>query len=576
MGKFIKGSLLIGNESNTYGCTSKKALMVVINTRNRDEHEDTIRVAILTSTRLGDIGDEYWVNESYFDYITPKDFFERVPTAPKLSPQKLTALRKKYGVAKYITSEGEANELLEIPEVEPYVLSEEQRTELIREMSEFLTHYRYHPTEKGLNKVLDEWLKNKADLIRLFEKHPNYNGKFQIVFDHDFDRTIDPNQAYEFSRWLQKAHKELLKQTQVKLGSYSYKELKNIVDRLYEMVQIFHYHDNIFSINGKDIKYYKEEYNRFSALLSKLYTENRAVCIKNGNAHDKKAYKELVEVMGYKLDYLVDFLENSRYIAQFVTSDAECRFSCFASEAKIKEGQKLSRAVNKICKMIGINKHPDYNKEFAKFADSVNPLKIKRHTVLSIHPIDYWSSSFGNSWTSCHSIDKYNVRERSQTSGGGYSAGTESYMLDGTSMVFYTVDAEYNGNQLELQDKINRNMFHFYDGQLLQARIYPQSCDENADDLYKDIREVVQKIFTDLLEVPNYWINKKGTNECGHVTESDGLHYKDYLYVSHSNVSTLKDYIPTHLIKIGHYPICPSCGETHKRSGSIECENCYY
>ena len=40
--------------------------------------------------------------------------------------------------------------------------------------------------------------------------------------------------------------------------------------------------------------------------------------------------------------------------------------------------------------------------KFAKYADSINPIKVKRHTVLSVHPIDYYTMSFGNSWTSCH------------------------------------------------------------------------------------------------------------------------------------------------------------------------------
>ena len=84
------------------------------------------------------------------------------------------------------------------PEIEPYVLSDEMRKELLEEMKTLLIQYHYHPTDAGLNAILDEWCKNKADLIRMFEKHPNYNGKFQIAFDCDFDRKLDVEKAMEF------------------------------------------------------------------------------------------------------------------------------------------------------------------------------------------------------------------------------------------------------------------------------------------------------------------------------------------------------------------------------------------
>ena len=110
-------------------------------------------------------------------------------------------------------------------------------------------------------------------------------------------------------------------------------------------------------------------------------------------------------------------------------------------------GQKANRVVNKIMKYLGYDKHPDYNKEYAKYADSMSPMTIKRHTILSLNPIDYLKMSFGNSWASCHTIDQKNKRDMPNSYQGAYCSGTISYMLDGTSMVFYTVDASYEGDE---------------------------------------------------------------------------------------------------------------------------------
>jgi hypothetical protein len=116
-------------------------------------------------------------------------------------------------------------------------------------------------------------------------------------------------------------------------------------------------------------------------------------------------------------------------------------------EVRVHVGEKTSRVVNKICKYLGYDKHTDYNREFAKYADALSPMIIKRHTILSLNPLDYLTMSFGNSWASCHTIDKANKRRMPNSYEGQYSSGTMSYMLDPSSMVLYTVDAAYNGKE---------------------------------------------------------------------------------------------------------------------------------
>lgn len=79
-------------------------------------------------------------------------------------------------------------------------------------------------------------------------------------------------------------------------------------------------------------------------------------------------------------------------------------------------GQKNSRIINAICKRYGLDKHPAYNARFAKLADALNPIQIKRTALLSVHPADFLEmSNRKNSWSSCHCLND-----------GEYHAGTLS------------------------------------------------------------------------------------------------------------------------------------------------------
>ena len=233
-------------------------------------------------------------------------------------------------------------------------------------------------------------------------------------------------------------------------------------------------------------------------------------------------------------------------------------------------GQKTSRVINKIMTYIGYAKHPEYNREFAKYADALSPLVIKRHTVVSLNPLDYLTMSFGNSWASCHTIDKANKRGMPNSYEGQYSSGTISYMLDPTSMVLYTVSADYNGNEYYTQPKINRQMFHWGEDKLLQGRLYPQDNDGNGE-AYTPYRNIVQKVISECYDFPNLWSIKKGT-VYDDIVESYGTHYRDYECYSNCTLSRPKGKEKnTNPMEIGADPICIECGWTHSEE---ECINC--
>ena len=233
-------------------------------------------------------------------------------------------------------------------------------------------------------------------------------------------------------------------------------------------------------------------------------------------------------------------------------------------------GQKTSRVVNKLCCYLGYDKVDGYNREFAKYADSLSPLAIKRHTVLSINPLDYLTMSFGNSWASCHTIDKENKRRMPNNYSGCYSSGTISYMLDASSMVLYTVDASYDGNEYWTQPKINRQMFHWGEDKLVQGRLYPQDND-GYDEEYTPYRNIVQQIISTIFDFPNLWTLRKGYNHASNYICSYGTHYRDYEHYKNCSLSIVQGSENRESFIVGAEPICVDCGETHHEEDNICC-----
>lgn len=238
---------------------------------------------------------------------------------------------------------------------------------------------------------------------------------------------------------------------------------------------------------------------------------------------------------------------------------------------KLRNNMKSSKAIGKICREMGWDKFENYNQRYANLCDNLNPIKVKRHTVISFNPVDFLLMSNGTSWHSCHDIafEPYDA--------GCYSSGTISYMLDEHSFVFYTVDAEFDGEDIEREEKIQRQIFGYNDEVIFQSRLYPQGNDYGAEQVYTDIRNIVQKVVADCLEKPNLWsLTKKEVKNI--VSKGYGATcYPDW---SGSNpgselctLSTLQERTSTLERKIimGKMPICIECGEEHDITENINC-----
>lgn len=552
---FKVGTLVTAFNGACYGITDNCSLCVVTGTNLLNRR---IKVRVLArGNYYREVGETFWVDADDFYEISLNEYFSNFEDPYKID--NFEEILQSYG---YTLPKVEVEE-----DPNAFKLSDEQRKELLDEIMTLLRDFDYDPTEEACNKILDEWAKKKGNLIQLLEKHPAYNGKFQITFDSDFKRDVDTSVIDNFFEYL--VH--VIDKREYIIGHWKYSELSKIISDATTCRSVLRNYSHICkTINDHNLNYYEKVVEKFSGYRAK-YMNRSDLFFDHDHCFDRETYGLYDKILDLK-----------RYIYyndynQFANEELAARINSLFPEVKAVKRQKVSKIVNKICTMYGFNKDENYNKEFAKFSDAINPLSIKRHTVLSVHPVDYLTMSFGNSWSSCHTIDKTNKRNMPNHYHGQYSGGTLSYMLDGTSAVFYTVDKSYDGDKIELEPKINRNMFHIGNNKIVQGRVYPQTSDNNGD-IYTDIRNIVQKVIADCMGRPNMWTLKRGCNECEKVVASRGVHYRDYENFSSCNVSYLKldnDEIDENRIVVGHNPICPHCGQVHYNSEAIECEDCY-
>ena len=386
------------------------------------------------------------------------------------------------------------------------IITEQERNFLLEQMKNLLDEYDYEYTDHALNKILDVWSENKSTLIEAFKKHPKYlEGKFMIAFEEDYERAIDKRVIKDFDYFLKNISRNYL--LDILLDDCNKKQ-KCIPQKVYN----FLYADRLFN-----------------------YAERTVT------PEFAKAVKEAVSE--------IETLEGM-------------------SEFRVHEGEKTTRLVNRFCTYLGWNRHPEYDRRFAKYADALTPITIKRHTIISLNPLDYLTMSFGNSWASCHTIDKTNRRHMVNGYEGQYSSGTVSYMLDPSSIVLYTVDGKYNGNEFYTQPKINRQMFHYGEEKLVQGRLYPQSNDCDPE-VYTPYRNLMQEIISQIFDFPNLWTVSR--DKVLRYIRTSGTHYADYVHFSNCKISIPNGNTNESAMEIGRDPICIECGNEHDCQSNINC-----
>ena len=399
---------------------------------------------------------------------------------------------------------------------------------LVDDMMALLTKYHHRNTEEGVCEIIHRYFVNKRELIDLFKQSENYIGNMRICLDVELYRTGKEDEVYSFVHKFSKAvgaeeifikrvdedGKTLDDYTRTGVGRFKARALQ--YGDVREKLQQNQSKKERFNHDGTT-KASHEEMNKF---------HNKVCCF---DLNHQPTMQE----------YTAELLRNNEQNVSFAV------------------GMKTSRAFNRLCSHYGIDKLPQYNRLFAQYADMVSGLKRKLKFYISLNPLDYLTMSFGNSWASCHTIDKLNERGMQNSYRGMYCGGTLSYMLDGTSIITYVHDHATENHE---EGKIYRNMFHYGNSLLVQGRIYPQGND-GATDLYREFRRIVQGELARLLHLEeDEWI--KRTCGCGENTSTTGVHYADYLNFSECNVSYPSETpeVRNNVVRIGHKRICPDCG----------------
>lgn len=453
------------------------------------------------------------------------------------------------------------------------------KTETIYEMIKFLSRYEYadgmnyDPTEYGCGVIFDTEMRNKGALISKLEKHPRYNGRFQIVLDESFHRDVDHNVVKEFTNYIYNFTEKSFQFTfvpneVVRVKSEIPVKPSNWVEPMDDWVgkEVVTVYDGSTSVRCKLVGD-----TDTSTLAESWWFQADTLERLDGSSYITKSVDEKLTLEEY--DFVRDLIDDGQYLSDEMTEKANMRFDWLRAHS----GQKMSRIVKKICDHFGISKDDAWNRKYTRFADACNPLEVKTWTIISWHPVDYWAMSFGNSWTSCHSVDKTDLNGvYSGSYHGCYSGGTESYMLDPSSVVVYVVDRSYEGNEFEFQPKVLRQMFHIAeDGtSFVQGRLYPQDNDCGSKEKYDKMRAIMQRVISECFGTLNYWDVKKGTSACSRAIDSCGVHYRDYEYFDNCTLSTLKEGHTGARIEVGHDPICPDCGVEHGDEECIQCSDC--
>ena len=457
----------------------------------------------------------------------------------------------------------------------------------------------YHPTDKGIDAVLDNWKekKGRADVwngnsvLDVLSKHPDYvPEKGYIVKKNEYDRGVDSKVITNVLGQIEYAvsHPTSYILKPVEIRPWTYMECSLIVnklERIMEGLSVDPSHMTYRDMTYDDVMKEKDVWNRRLHLLAEEYYIAESKCY---DRTEMGRMDELTHLIHKIKEYI------STKIAEM--SDEELKQPLLIDEEifnmientnleirGIRIGQKFNKVIGKILAETGVkNNWNNYNKEFARLCDAASPTKFTRFTIISANPVDYYRMSFGSSWSSCQTIDKrgfYRPSDGGDNYEGMHASGTASYQGDESSIIMYTVDKSYEGSDYEMQPKINRCMFHLGEGKFVMGRVYPQGTD-GEEEVYRQWRNIFQQIIAECMGLPNYWKTLKDVNEKCEQLRSEGTHYRDYQY-DYCNIAgwsyikpTAETTPTTKYIKIGSQPICPQCGRSHWEDDNIECSSC--
>lgn len=639
---FNVGDLIIGNERNEYGITNRRNLCIV-GYVDRFKHDD-INVFVLEEdngirTReirnindfnfsCSDTGKRYFaVQSQYFRLITMEEwnsFKEKREEEGACYTKNIN-----YDVLLDYFKVGSGATVLTKPAIEPainlkgtYNFTKEQEEYVLSTMSELLTKYHHANSEKGLKAIWETYKRNKAPIASILSNHPNWDEKVMgIVLENSYSRARDSQTVKNVCKWFRTQIKKwaMKPEYEYKINCCTYAEIYDAKTRLSRIVDYmcglrevntnYGEHPHHITFDGMTYEEVVKEYERICELYNLACTHAHYIgCLNHKDffVNDDMYMKYMsgiafLEMVASYEGYIADeeFAEKANKCAK--PFDFEKNGKIIGLKAV--KGQKISRIVGKFMKYYELDKIVDkrtetwtsengerhtrikdygWNGKIAEFGDAINPLDVKRWTIISVNPIDYLTMSFGNSWASCQTIDKLNERntDSEHNYSGMYCSGTLSYMLDGATVIMYTVDEKYKGKEFCLEDKMNRCNFHIGEDKFIQGRVYPDGRDSDGEtSIASQLRTIIQKVLAECVNETNLWKLFKGTNNCDrYAISADGAtNYKDWTHYKDCTVSLLKreGYVENREpVIIGHAPICTYCGDRHSRDDYLACYDC--
>jgi len=220
-----------------------------------------------------------------------------------------------------------------------------------------------------------------------------------------------------------------------------------------------------------------------------------------------------------------------------------------------ERGEKVSKVLNECFKNDKLN---------TMFSDIIAKTsnRIKGKLQISIDPIDYMLMSCNKSgWTSCHTIHKFGEG----VSYGMYSSGLFSYMCDEVSLVAFRYDGniydfDFNGQKVKTYSKNWRQMIYLNSdtfSTFICSKQYPNANEEIA----RTVREMLEEQINSYIENTENWVHStNNTDMCNIMRNVTDLHYNDITHGRNGEMCYIKGSTPpSKSIRIGAYPICPSC-----------------
>ena len=610
------GAFVICTTSDEYVYTNERTLCLVTAMDKADIKVRCIMTDHDTNQRSSfAAGEWYSVRRKYFSPVSMEKYLEMFPDAC------YTYGAKDYIWKGYYVSDPINLNLKEIMHLErfDYTPSDEVVEDIVNKMHYIYNGHDYAVYRDALREDVKASNITKRHLMGLFSLHKNWDAENLRIHlkEATYKREMSYRKAYKFVEWVRNELSKIYETKKVTICGMNYDEIHYAVRKTQKICTAMANLQNISDgksicndtkiitakVNGLTYDYYFAELERLEAIKAEFdnkfkYLGDVGIYVTEQNWAEYKAYDKLLDEM----------LNDVSLKQHLLTAERAEKVNEILSPLKkpngrqmfrVSENQKWSRVISKVSHYYGLDeiknvetrtetyhdfrgrehtvsrtKDTGWASKFAQFADAINPLEVKMDTFISLNPLDFMLMSNGTNWTSCHHLSKYrDCRSGDYT--GCYSGGANGLSKDEVTVVMFTTKECKHESDYTFIPKNQRCLFQIGKDKLIQGRTYPDGRDgvtTNARDIF---RQVLQRVITECLDVPNLWeLVQTDSTKSIYSTEvidkyviGAGDHYEDYLHYDDSTISFLHDGDKrknSERITIGHPQTCPICGKFHR------------